>query len=62
VVLVSGPHGGESVKAHGNEGTEIKERDITFSSNKCTSKGMHRNRETTSKIKVKWLTLLFHIQ
>jgi hypothetical protein len=36
-------------------------RDITFSSNKCKSKGMHRNGETTSKVKVKWKTLLFHI-
>jgi hypothetical protein len=36
-------------------------RDITFSSNKCKSKGMHRNGETTSKVNVKCITLLFHI-
>jgi hypothetical protein len=37
-------------------------RAITSNSNKCKSKGMHRNRETASKVKVKWLALLFCIQ
>ena len=52
MVLVSGPHGDDSVNADGNEETELKrditllwnKRDITFSSNKWKSKGMHRNR------------------